>query len=535
MIKRNISTKWISIIIAILSIIIGVIFNELENSSKSNRIHSHKDYKHLSNIEYNKINSDNIDIEKFSTNMPIVVIDTKGEKIKNHIKWSIEEERYVEEDIDPYTIGDISIIYEEGKENTLSDKENVKSNMKIKMRGNTSSGFDKKQYLIKLLDEEGKEKKREILGMGKESEWILNISGADQSLIRNYMALNIAGEIMEYSPNIRFCEVFFKEDNDYIYNGVYLIMESIKRSEERVNISKYDSKFEESSFLLRRDRFDEKAVILNNYGRENKLTTGYLEVKYPNKNDITDRTKNYIEEYINNLEKSLFSNDKKEFKKYKEYIDEKSFIDYFIINEFFANYDSGYHSTYMYKEVNEKIKMGPVWDFDMAIDNNKITKLKIDSTAMHDAPWFRQLLRDSSFVEKLINRYKELRKGILSEKNINNYIDETVKYIGNAQKRDRDKWGDFYEKLNKKYDLNEKYLTYKEEIDKVKFTLSEHGKWLDENLDSLYQFSEFDTNEQEEGLKSVLLGRDDSVKIGNIVAIVFIIGFILSIIIVQRE
>ena len=166
MIKRNISTKWISIIIAILSIIIGVIFNELENSSKSNRIHSHKDYKHLSNIEYNKINSDNIDIEKFSTNIPIVVIDTKGEEIKNHIKWSIEEERYVEEDIDPYTLGDISIIYEEGKENTLSDKENVKSNMKIKIRGNTSSGFDKKQYLIKLLDEEGKEKKIEILGMG---------------------------------------------------------------------------------------------------------------------------------------------------------------------------------------------------------------------------------------------------------------------------------------------------------------------------------------------------------------------------------
>lgn len=238
MIKRNIPAKWISIIIAILSIIIGVVFNELENSSKSNRIHSHKDYTHLSNNEYNKINSDNIDIEKFSTNMPIVVIDTKGEEIKNYIKWSIEEERYVEEDVDPYTLGDVSIIYEEGKENKLSDKENFKSNMKIKIRGNTSSGFDKKQYLIELLDEEGKENKREILGMGKESEWILNISGADQSLIRNYMALNIAGEIMEYSPNIRFCEVFFKEDNNYIYNGVYLIMESIKRSEERVNISK---------------------------------------------------------------------------------------------------------------------------------------------------------------------------------------------------------------------------------------------------------------------------------------------------------
>ena len=76
--------------------------------------------------------------------------------------------------------------------------------------------------------------------------------------------------------------------------------------------------------------------------------------------------------------------------------------------------------------------MGPVWDFDMCLDNDiKLQNaLKIDSTAMHDAPWFRQLLKDANFTKKVIDRYKYLRKDILSETNLIKYIDDTVKFLG---------------------------------------------------------------------------------------------------------
>lgn len=40
-----------------------------------------------------------------------------------------------------------------------------------------------------------------------------------------------------------------------------------------------------------------------------------------------------------------------------------------IINEFFKNSDAGTHSTYLYKDIRGKITMGPIWDFNNAMNN----------------------------------------------------------------------------------------------------------------------------------------------------------------------
>ena len=65
----------------------------------------------------------------------------------------------------------------------------------------------------------------------------------------------------------------------------------------------------------------------------------------------------------------LYSQDEALFKTYDRYIDVDSFVDYFLLNEFFGNYDAGNHSTYMYKESGGKLHIGPVWDFDQAMNN----------------------------------------------------------------------------------------------------------------------------------------------------------------------
>ena len=54
-------------------------------------------------------------------------------------------------------------------------------------------------------------------------------------------------------------------------------------------------------------------------------------------------------------------------------LDMDSFVDFFIINEFFASYDAGQHSTYMYKSAEGKLTMGPYWDFDGAMDNSRMS------------------------------------------------------------------------------------------------------------------------------------------------------------------
>lgn len=543
---NSFSKRRVSLVIILLLLISSVLLWLFIDRNGSNRTHQHKVDIADEKPVFNMVNLDNNIYENFSTHLPLVIIDTGGEQPKADSVWDSDKGYFVPIDGDPYISGNISIIDNGSNINLLKDKPVIDSEMQIRLRGNSSLTFDKKQYFIKLLNKDGSKNKQNILGMGEDHEWILNISFIDKSLIRNYLGLNMAAEIIENIPEARFCEVIIKNNDSFTYEGVYLIMESIKRSESRIRISEYDNKFNSSSYILRRDRLDETGITLENYGRLNDLTTGYLEVKYPYQRDITEETINYITNDIDNLEKALFSDKPEEFYKYKDYIDENSFIDYFIINEFFANYDSGYNSTYIYKELHEKIKMGPVWDFDVSIDNYKKKKLDIDSTAMHDAPWFKQLLRDSEFVNKLVNRYHELREGVLSEEYLMNYIDEVVEYLGPAQSRDWERWGYFYtskylfnyvDENGNTIDRNTK--SYEEEVEKIKSVIIDHGSWLDDNIDSLYQFSEFTEEDSKWSnlgyFRKILLGSSEEIFIRNIIAIIFIAIFIVSIVLISRE
>ena len=105
------------------------------------------------------------------------------------------------------------------------------------------------------------------------------------------------------------------------------------------------------------------------------------------------------------------------------------------------------------------------------------------------------------------------------------YIDDTVSFIGPSIERDRLRW---------KYDGE-----YNTEIEKIKSVITEHGKWLDENIDTLYQFSEFSENEMSksvlEKLEDFILGNDKKTMATSILSVVFISIFILSTILVQRD
>lgn len=479
--------------------------------------------------------------ENFQSHLPLVIVNTYGEAPKADSLWNSEESRYVAVEGDPYISGHIRIIDNGQELNQIKDEPCLESMLKIRLRGYSSLGYDKKQYFIKLVDEQGNKNEQDVLGMGTEWEWILNISLIDKSLLRNYICLNLASEVMPYVPDVSFCEVIFQDGEDYEYKGVYLLMESVKQGEDRVEIESYDPQDMYNSYILRRDRYNEKDIMLNTYGLEERLTLSYLELKYPKKEVKPDYIK-LVEQEISDFEQALFADEEENYYKYLEFIDERSFVDYFIINEIFANYDAGYYSTYMYKNKGSKIHMGPVWDFDGALDNYLRESLKIDSTAMHDATWFRQLLRDKNFVDHLIKRYKELRKNVLSDEYIISYIDSAADYLGQAKVRDWDRWGYFYtdDYLNLNQEgQNRNTKSYEEEIDKIKFIITSHGAWLDEHIDSLYQFSEFSREEKAEGyldkIAYFLFGDQKHDLFMNTMGAIFIGIFIISIILVQRE
>ena len=366
------------------------------------------------------------------------------------------------------------------------------------------------------------------MGMAAGSEWVLNGTFLDKSHIRNYIAYNIAGEIMDYAPNIRFCEVFLYDGETYTYQGLYTMVESIERALDRVNVTKYDEDRIESSYIIRRDRFSEDEVMLYNYGTVNGLTEEWLGVKYPSEAKITEETLKYIENDISEFERVIYSDDYETFKTYTNYINVDSFVDYFVINEFFGNYDAGLHSTYAYKDLTGKLTMGPVWDYDGAMDNATPWELEPDATAFKTASWFNALIKDEEFCRKVVARYNELRKSYLSDEYIDEYIDELVDYLGASIDRDYQVWGYIFEQetlvnVENKYGVvNDRNVgTYEEEIERIKLALHKHAEYLDAEF---YRDISGDVMVEPENLSSM-----------RYLAIFFIVTFFVMVIFVRQE
>lgn len=452
--------------------------------------------------------SEDFTVDKsFSTHMPLVIIDTGGvDPVINTEKKLSPDNRWIFEDIeglDPYIGGSISVI--SGNErNHIYDKPDNTSNMLIKRRGNSSMLYEKAQYLIKLTTDTGEENKVSILNMGAESEWILNGSMADKSMIRNYLAYRTAAQFIPYTPDFEMCEVVFRNGSDYKYGGVYLIGENIKQGKNRVEIEKYKSTSETNSFLIRRDRYDSNGINLDTYATKNKLSKAYvgkddkgityLGMIYPSEKNIKPEMVEYVTDQISVIEKVIYSNDFDIYSTYSRYIDVDSFVDYFLFNEFFGSYDSGTYSTYMYRDVGGKLKMGPVWDYDGTMDNYILEPLKVDVMAFQIKPWFDRLVLDKSFVEKLQKRYYNLRKTVFSDMYMNNSIDEILAYIGPAQEREWTRWANVYTTDNKysakSYFDGDSYvyrnsLEFPGEIYNIKTKLRQHGGAIQESLNIL--------------------------------------------------
>lgn len=466
--------------------------------------------------------------ESFTSNLPLIIINTQDDRPRRGVVWDKEREYYVPTGEDPYVYGEISVINNPGGQNKPTDNAEIYSQCKVKLRGNSSGNYDKKQYLIKLINSTGRSEKHNMLGMGKDSEWILNVSFIDKSLLRNYLAYMTAGEIMPYTPDAQFCEVLWKDENDYQYKGVYLLMESVSIGKNRVDLPQYSENSLTTPSLLRRDRYNVNRIMLDNYGTQKGLTDGYLSIEYPDKETITEKGIKNITVQVNHLEQALYADSWEEFIKYRNYVDMQSFVDYFILNEFFLNYDAGYNSTYIYMNYSGKLTMGPVWDFDQAMDNNETDSANLETTAFHSAPWFHQILRDPVFTSAAIERYAQLRKSILSDEAITSFVNQTTDYLGPAIDRDWARWGYYY--------INGNYLqsdepggrdrnthTYQEEVARILHVLSSHGAWMDEHLDSLYQFKMISLEDAQ------VLSAMESKDYRPALAVAFVAVFLISV------
>ena len=75
-------------------------------------------------------------------------------------------------------------------------------------------------------------------------------------------------------------------------------------------------------------------------------------------NYIIEGEDEYFDEEADGIDEKLADKD------WRDYMDEQSYIDYYLIQEISKNGDAYGGSTYLYKERNGLLYWGPVWDFD---------------------------------------------------------------------------------------------------------------------------------------------------------------------------
>ena len=434
------------------------------------------------------------EVNLLCTHLPLVEIETGGHEIPGApvsdaqgltVNYSVTDEG------EPRLKASVEITDHAETNNHTEDAPTLSTAALINIRGRSSRHFDKKSYRITLICDDGTDNNQSVMGMDAHHEWVLHGPFLDKSLIRNYMMYNIAGECMEYAPNVRFCEVVI----DGSYQGLYLMMESITKgydgSRLTMEVKKKDNTF--SGYILRINDFhffEETTSVISDYANYAYVSQIPVEVIYPGAVNQTAEMRRKIELEFSAFEKALYSFDyDSEDYGYTQRIDVPSFVDYYVLNEFSCNIDAGRFSTYVYKDTSGKYKIC-VWDFNNSCDNYMEGPVNLHDFDLQNRLLYHMLCRDEDFTKAIITRYNQLRQSVLNEAYLMNYIDETVAYLGSAIDRNFEKWGySFRPEYNLLTGEDRAISSYEEAISQLKEFLTERGNWMDQNIDALQEFS----------------------------------------------
>lgn len=423
-----------------------------------------------------------------SSNLPIVVINTNGIPIQD----------------EPSINATMGIIFNgEGNMNQVSDTPNdYNGNILIEYRGNYSQSLPQKPYKIETITATNAELNIPILGMPAEHDWVLIANYNDKVFMRNTLAYSLFTQMGHYAARHKFCEVILNGS----YQGVYILMESLKRDNDRIDIAKLDP--DENSginltggYIIKNDYWTESDSWLSNFSPiDHPGLDVHLVYDYPKPDVISDQQKTYIQGFIDEFETALYSIDfDSPTTGFRNYIDTESFIDYFLINELSRNNDGFKKSSYFHKDKDSatqmaKLKAGPVWDFDWAWKNINecfLTTVTDGSGWIHlindcnpdsnSTGWFVRMLQDPTFQSELHCRWIELRSTILSETALNNYIDQTALYLQQAQSRHFERWGNLGISTGTP-EIDPDPATFEGQISKFKNWITTRIVWLDANM-----------------------------------------------------
>lgn len=394
---------------------------------------------------------------------------------------------------DPRILGNMKVLNDPSGVNELSDDPTDYDGLiSIEIRGSSSQMFPKKSYALETQDADGENNNVSLLGMPEENDWILYGPYTDKSLIRNAVVFELGEKLNRYTTRRRYCEVFINND----YQGVYMLMENIKRDANRVDIAKLlpeDIEGDEltGGYILKVDKFtgDFEGGWNSPYstvgGEEN-----FIQFHKPEADDLNAPQMEYIEGHITAFEDALAGPDFADpVMGYKPFVDMNSFVDLYLINELSKNIDGYRLSTYFYKQKDSnggKIVMGPWWDYNLALGNVDYCEgantqgFEVDTDCGSANPfWWERMLEDPAYRDLTRCLWDDYRSAAWSNESIHSTIDSLAALLEEANVRDFARWPRLGEYVWPNAFVGQ---TYEEELEYMRDWIDDRLAWLDANI-----------------------------------------------------
>jgi hypothetical protein len=307
------------------------------------------------------------------------------------------------------------------------------------VRGESSSGFGQRSYAWELWTNENLDKDAALLGLPAESDWALLGPWSEKTLMRNYLVFSTFDELHSdyFSPRTRFVEVFFNQEtnqpvsyNDY--RGVYLLVERIKRSNNRLDLAKTnplvsDPVLQTGGYIFKTDK--------SNPGRTAWTTSRGISIQSADPDTFSTTQRTYLQNYINAFETALYgANFANPATGYAASLDVPGFIDAQWAVEISKQVDGYVFSTFYHKDRGGKMRAGPIWDFNISLGNADYATGDTPTGWLYDtagtAPlggglWYARLHADPNYRVRTFDRYWELRNNVWGTAAIQSRIDAT--------------------------------------------------------------------------------------------------------------
>lgn len=407
------------------------------------------------------------------------------------------------------------------------------SRIGIEYRGSTSFRLsDKRSYGFETWTEDNMDEDKSILGFPEEEDWILmgHVFRASQgtifdpTLIRHHVGYELYRSMGNYASRSQFVELAVNGD----FVGTYILMEKLKRDNDRIDIAKLEESDSDAEsitggYILKIDktsggdvapgqpleyyesnwdddaRYNENISFRSSYGVDgstldfeafdppyhpNQYLETYFLYEYPRADRITTLQKQYIQQYMEDFETALLTDDLTSSERtYTDYVDLSSFVDHFILNELVGNVDAYRLSTFLYKDRGEKLNMGPVWDLNIGYNaQDRIPANDWIANYNDYVPgdpwlvpfWWDRLLEDPIFIDLLKQRWSSLRSSVLATAAVEGLVQQTADYLvdNGAIERNYERWSGID-------------VAYQAEIDAMINYLRDRLTWMDDEISSM--------------------------------------------------